>query len=93
MAISTSWTYSILCHHPEVQKKLAEEVDAFIRKHNRIPTFEDRLELPYYIAVQKECIRYRPPVYFSIPRKASEDSKSADSIPIRAYHLHFLFLK
>lgn len=73
VAISTSWTYSILCHHPEVQKKLAEEVDAFIRKHNRIPTFEDRLELPYYIAVQKECIRYRPPVYFSIPRKASED--------------------
>lgn len=73
VAISTSWTYAILCQYPEVQKKLADEVDAFINKHKRIPTFEDRLELPYYISVQKECLRYRPPAYFGVPRKASED--------------------
>ncbi|KAG2230874.1 hypothetical protein INT48_003037 [Thamnidium elegans] len=73
VAISASWTYAILCHYPEVQKKLADEVDAFINKYKRIPTFEDRLELPYYISVQKECLRYRPPVYFGVPRKASAD--------------------
>lgn len=73
VAITTSLTYAILCHHPEVQEKLQQEVDAFIREYNRAPTFEDRLEFPYYIAVQKECIRFRPPLYFGVPRKNSKD--------------------
>lgn len=75
VAITTCWTYAILCHYPDIQQNLAEEVDSFITKHRRIPTFEDRLELPYYIAVQKECMRFRPPAYFIVPRKASKDSK------------------
>ncbi|KAI8644833.1 cytochrome P450, partial [Parasitella parasitica] len=70
---STAWTFATLCHYPDVQRKLAEEIDNFIRKHYRIPTFDDRLELPYYNAVQKECLRIRPPVYFGIPRRAIED--------------------
>ncbi|CEP10775.1 hypothetical protein [Parasitella parasitica] len=73
VASSIAWTFAILCHYPEVQRKLGEEVDNFIRKHYRIPTFDDRLELPYYNAVQKECLRIRPPVYFGIPRAAAED--------------------
>ncbi|KAI9486152.1 MAG: cytochrome P450 [Benjaminiella poitrasii] len=73
VSVSTSLTFAILCHHPEVQKKLADEVDAFIGKYHRLPKFEDRLELPYYIAFQKECLRYRPAVYFGVPRKASKD--------------------
>lgn len=79
VALSTCWTYAILCHHPEVQQKLAEEVDAFICKHRRIPSFEDRLELPYYIAVQKECVRFRPPVHFTVPRKTSKDGRYTKS--------------
>ncbi|RCI06100.1 hypothetical protein CU098_013289 [Rhizopus stolonifer] len=73
VAASTLWTFSILCNHPQVQKKLQDEVDTFINRHGRIPTFADRLELPYFIAFQKECLRFRPPALFNIPRKASKD--------------------
>lgn len=75
MSITTCWTFAILVHHPEVQKKLADEVDAFIIKHQRTPNFEDRAEFPYYNAVQKEAMRFRPPVYFGVPRKSSSDGK------------------
>ena len=75
VSIATLFTYAILCHYPQVQKRLAEEIDTFIKRHGRHPTFEDRLELPYFIAVQKECMRFRSPVYYGVPRKASKDSK------------------
>lgn len=81
-------------HHPEVQKKLADEVDAFIIKHQRIPTFEDRAEFPYYNAMQKEAMRFRPPVYFGVPRKTSSDGKFLKKISIKATEiLTFFFLQ
>lgn len=73
--ITASWTYAVLCNYPKTQRKLQAEVDAFIKKHGRVPEFEDRLELPYYIAVQKECIRYRPTLYFIIPRTSNQNGK------------------
>ncbi|KAI7904795.1 cytochrome P450 [Cokeromyces recurvatus] len=73
VSVAASFTFAILCHYPDIQQKLANEIDDFIRKYHRIPRFDDRLELPYYIAFQKECLRYRPAVYFSIPRKANQD--------------------
>ncbi|PHZ09551.1 cytochrome P450 [Rhizopus microsporus ATCC 52813] len=36
-----------------------EEVNAFIKRHEPDPTFADREELPYFIAFEKECIRFR----------------------------------
>jgi len=76
LSSATAWTLAILCHYPDVQRQLAQEIDNFIKKHYRIPAFDDLCELPYYNAVQKECLRFRPPVYWSIPRKASQDGKS-----------------
>ncbi|KAL7326998.1 hypothetical protein PS15p_209253 [Mucor circinelloides] len=73
LSSATAWTLAILCHYPDVQRLLAQEIDNFIKKHYRIPAFDDLCELPYYNAVQKECLRFRPPVYWSIPRKASQD--------------------
>ncbi|ORE09079.1 hypothetical protein BCV72DRAFT_321383 [Rhizopus microsporus var. microsporus] len=34
-------------------------VNAFIKRHEPDPTFADREELPYFIAFEKECIRFR----------------------------------
>ncbi|KAI8977494.1 cytochrome P450 [Mycotypha africana] len=71
IAVAISWTYAILCCHPEVQTRVALEIDCFCIKHNRLPNFEDQRELPYYVAFQKECMRFRPPEYFTEPRQAS----------------------
>jgi hypothetical protein len=43
VSIVTAWTYANLCHRSEVQEKLQQEIDEFITKHDRTPTFEDRL--------------------------------------------------
>ncbi|KAL0137876.1 cytochrome P450 [Mucor lusitanicus] len=60
MALSsaTAWTLAILCHHPD---------------YYRFPTFDDLAELPYSNALLKESLRFRLPVYFGIPRKATKD--------------------
>lgn len=73
VSITTIWTYVVLCNYPEVQQKLIEEIDEFITTNKRPPTFEDRLKLPYYNAVQKESIRFRPASFFGIPQKANKD--------------------
>ncbi|CAO3659786.1 unnamed protein product [Rhizopus stolonifer] len=70
---STSWVIAILCNYPKVQKKLCDEIDLFMKKHDREPTFADREELPYFMAVAKECIRFRPAKDFGLPHKATED--------------------
>ncbi|KAG1458201.1 hypothetical protein G6F56_006452 [Rhizopus delemar] len=70
---STSWVIAILCNYPKVQEKLCDEIDLFMKKHGREPTFADREELPYFMAVAKECIRFRPAKDFGLPHKATED--------------------
>ncbi|GAN11298.1 ribosomal protein S1 [Mucor ambiguus] len=72
-ATSLSWNFAILSHHPDVQQKAAEEIDSFIRAHGRVPGFQDRLEMPYCIAIIKESMRYRPISPFGIPHSVQQD--------------------
>jgi hypothetical protein len=44
---------------PDVQKKAQDELDSVIGR-DRLPTFEDRLRLPFVDAVCKETLRWRP---------------------------------
>jgi cytochrome P450 len=44
---------------PEIQKMAQEELDT-VTKRERLPTFEDRLKLPFVDAICKEVIRWRP---------------------------------
>jgi cytochrome P450 len=46
--------------YPEVQAKAHQEIDTVIG--NRLPTMEDRAQLPYLNAVWKETLRWAPPV-------------------------------
>ena len=53
-------TFLIACIvHPEVQKKAQEEIDAVVGRE-RLPTFEDRLRLPFVDAMCREVLRWRP---------------------------------
>ena len=46
--------------HPEVQEKLHEEIDQVVGQ-DRLPTFDDHINLPYLHAVRKEGMRWQPP--------------------------------
>ena len=46
--------------HPEIQDKAHEELDRVVGKE-RLPTMEDRENLPYIDAIVKETLRYHPP--------------------------------
>ncbi|KAI9020073.1 cytochrome P450 [Phycomyces nitens] len=73
IALSLAWLYAILPHYPEIQKKMCNEIDAFIVKNGRIPSFSDREDLPYVIAVMMENIRFRSITNFGIPHYATAD--------------------
>ncbi|KAJ8655157.1 hypothetical protein O0I10_009192 [Lichtheimia ornata] len=75
-AATLGWMLAILVHHPDVCKRLSHEVDAFISEHKRYPVFSERLELPYFNAVQKECMRYRPTTHFVFFHKIDKDIES-----------------
>lgn len=49
-----------VCHYPEWQRKLQDEIDAVLG--GGCPQWEDRDRLPTLRAVVKEVIRWRPPV-------------------------------
>ncbi|KAI8356725.1 cytochrome P450 [Choanephora cucurbitarum] len=96
-AVTMSWSFLIMCHHPDVQDRVCAEVKAFEAKHGRLPTFEDRLEVPFSISVQKESMRYRPPTFFGVPHAVREDlevdgyviPKDADVLPsMHSMHLN-----
>ena len=45
--------------HPEVQRKAQDELDRVIG-HSRLPTLNDRPNLPYVEAIVKEVFRWMP---------------------------------
>ncbi|KAI9322776.1 cytochrome P450 [Dichotomocladium elegans] len=77
-AITLSWFLVILCHHPELQQRLRDEVDDFIKKNKRYPVFADRDSFPLLISVQKECMRLRPTTSFGLLHEATEDLRVRD---------------
>ncbi|KAI9496236.1 cytochrome P450 [Zychaea mexicana] len=81
VAMALSWTVLILSRYKDVQKRLQQEVDAFIAQYNRMPVYEDRENLPLLISVQKECLRFRPPMHFALPRETTED------LEYKGYHI------
>lgn len=81
ISITLSWIFAILCNHQEVQKSAIDEIDLFVKKHNRVPTFADRLDVPLCISIMKECMRFKPITPFGLPHSAASDSKYS------AFHL------
>ncbi|KAJ8658608.1 hypothetical protein O0I10_005648 [Lichtheimia ornata] len=72
-AITLAWTMVILCNHPEDQKRLQAEIDAFTSVHKRIPTFDEHEHLPLMMSTLKECLRIRTLVPLGLSRRAVSD--------------------
>ncbi|OTA95517.1 hypothetical protein M434DRAFT_393743 [Hypoxylon sp. CO27-5] len=58
--------------YPEVQRKAQEEIDRVVGK-DRLPTMEDRENLPYIEAVLKEVLRWQPVAPMALPHTSTED--------------------
>jgi len=58
--------------YPEVAKKAQAELDSVVGT-DRIPTFEDRDNLPYINAIVKETIRWHPVAPMGLPHVNEED--------------------
>src|SRR5205814_2231065 len=60
-ATALSWTWYLLCQHPEMFQKVQQEVDRVLQ--GRTPTYDDLARLPYCLQVFKEAMRLYPPAY------------------------------
>lgn len=73
-ASGTSWTLFLLGHHPEIQKRVQDELDkVFGNDRNRPVTNDDIQKLTYLNCVVKEALRICPPVPL-IARQLEEDT-------------------
>ncbi|EIW84496.1 cytochrome P450 [Coniophora puteana RWD-64-598 SS2] len=58
--------------NPDIQKRAQEEIDQVVGD-DRLPDYSDRPSLPYFEAVFRETLRWRPVVPLSIPHATSND--------------------
>jgi cytochrome P450 len=58
VAVTKTFIVAMLLY-PDIQKKIQGELDSVIGRE-RLPTFEDRPNLPFIDAVCKETMRWRP---------------------------------
>ena len=69
-ATALSWTWYLLCQHPESYQRVQQEVDSVLQ--GRTPTYADLARLPYCLQVFKEAMRLYPPAY-AFSRRALRD--------------------
>ncbi|MBI1277320.1 MAG: cytochrome P450 [Anaerolineaceae bacterium] len=69
-ANALAWTFYLLGKHPEIERKLAEEITTTIQ--GRLPALADLPKLPYLEMVIKESMRMYPPAW-TTSREAQED--------------------
>jgi cytochrome P450 len=69
-ATALTWTWYLLCQHPEIYRRVQQEVDSVLQ--GRTPTYADLARLPYCLQVFKESMRLYPPAY-AMGRRALHD--------------------
>jgi len=69
-ANALTWTWYLLSQNPDIEKKLATELDAVLA--GRAPALSDLPRLPYTEMVLKESMRLYPPAW-GVGRRALED--------------------
>jgi len=78
-ANALAWTFYLLGKHPEIYKKLKEEVNNVLG--DRLPELGDLRALPYTRMVIEESMRLYPPAYILSRECADEDTIDGYTIP------------
>ena len=92
-ATALAWVWYLLALHPDIYKKVQDEVDSVLQ--GRPPTYADLVHLPYCLQVFKETMRLYPPAY-AISRAPLHDididgytvRKGKDIVFVSPYTLH-----
>ncbi|KAJ6535167.1 cytochrome P450 [Mycena capillaripes] len=58
--------------NPECQIRAQEEIDSVVGT-SRLPTFEDRAELPYIECILQETLRWKPVAPLGVPHRSTQD--------------------
>ncbi|KAI8886991.1 cytochrome P450 [Backusella circina FSU 941] len=94
-AATFSWMFAILCHHPDIQDKVYEEISQFSKENDRLPTIQDRSAVPYCWSVIKESFRYISIGSFGMPHRVTDDFEAygyripKDTVIVSTYdHIH-----
>ncbi|TFK50520.1 cytochrome P450 [Heliocybe sulcata] len=66
-----------MVQHPEVLLKAQQEIDTVIGR-DRLPSCNDRPNLPYVEAILHECLRWGVPVPLGLPHRLMEDDVYRD---------------
>ena len=69
-ALALTWSWFLLSEHPEIERKLHEELDSVL--HGRRPTLHDLSALQYTEKIVKEVLRLYPPAW-GLNREAVEE--------------------
>ncbi len=77
-AQTLTWAFYLLSKHPEIERRLYEEVDGAL--NGRLLTLEDLPNLPYARMIIEETMRLYPPIW-AFPRDATVDDE------IGGYHV------
>jgi cytochrome P450 len=83
IATSMAWTWYLLSHHPEVERRVHQELDTVLG--GNVPTAEDLPRLTYTTMVISESMRLYPPVW-SMTRRPIKDFQLGEYvIPAESY--------
>ncbi|KAI0689845.1 cytochrome P450 [Cerioporus squamosus] len=80
--LSTLYTFfAAMASNPQIQKRAQDELDRTVGP-DRLPTMQDKPDLPYIAAIAKECLRWRSVAPLNIPHVAvQEDEYKGYRIP------------
>jgi cytochrome P450 len=78
-ALALSWTWYLLDAHPEVERRLHEELATVLG--GRVPTAEDLPHLPYLRMVVDEALRLYPPAWSFLRNAVAADTLGGYRIP------------
>ena len=78
-SICASWTFHLLAQHPEVERKLHDELDRVL--DGRTPTRDDLPHLPYLKQVVLESLRLYPPVWIFVRQTTQEENIGGYTLP------------
>jgi cytochrome P450 len=81
-AVALSWTWYLLSRHPEIRRRLLNELSDVLG--GRVPTVDDLTQLPYLGHVVDEALRLFPPAWILSRRPIEDDEIMGYRIPARA---------
>lgn len=75
MAVTATMGFSVqlLLHHPQYQDRVHQEIEQVVGK-SRLPTLDDRKNLPFTEAVLKEVMRWQTLTPLALPHRCTEDT-------------------